>query len=204
MLQEVGGALRADYGALRDGAGTVPRVSRCRTSSTVCRELDGATCSGRRIVVGAPNVTGFNHDPGAGYPHQPTKCVLHRGFDIAERRSHQPRVAGMSLPTPSDPRSAPTWDNYVVAQAVQASLGLIPEHALAVGVEVDDTDVMLRFQLTAVTEADAQDIEDIVSQLEALVGPVVHVAKELDVRQEREISPHDGVRWIFLARTSSV
>lgn len=109
----------------------------------------------------------------------------------------------MSLPTPSDLGNAPAWDNYVVAQAVQASLGLIPEHAIAVGVEVDGSDVVLRFQLTAITEEDSQDVDDIVSDLEALVGPDVRVGKKLDVREERAISPHENVRWIFLARQDS-
>ncbi|WP_157181454.1 hypothetical protein [Actinopolymorpha alba] len=107
----------------------------------------------------------------------------------------------MSLPTPEDPRRAPVWENYIVAQAVQASLGLIPQHALAVGVEVAGKDVRLRFQLSEVTEDDVTDMDDIVSELEALVGSDVHVEQTHEVRDERAISPSKGgVRWIFLAR----
>jgi len=107
----------------------------------------------------------------------------------------------MSLPSPEDPRRAPVWENHVVAQAVQASLGLIPRHASAVGVQAAGTQVLLRFQLTELTEGDAADMADISSELEALVGDHVRVDKTHEIRDERAISPHDGVRWIFLARS---
>lgn len=45
----------------------------------------------------------------------------------------------VSLPTPEDPGRSPVWENYVVAQATQASLGLLPRSALAVGVSVAGT-----------------------------------------------------------------
>ena len=106
----------------------------------------------------------------------------------------------MNYPSPQDPGRAPVWENYVVAQAVQASLGLIPEHALAVGVEVAERNVRLRFQLTEVAEQDATDMSDIVNELEALVGPDVHVEMAHEVQEKQAVSPHDGVRWIFLMR----
>ena len=37
-----------------------------------------------------------------------------------------------TMPTPEDPGGAPVRENYVVAQAVQASLRSIPVHAVAV------------------------------------------------------------------------
>ncbi len=106
----------------------------------------------------------------------------------------------MSLPTPEDLGRAPAWENYIVAQAVQASLGLIPEHTLALGVEVAGADVRLRFQLTEAAEEDVADGDDIVSELEALVGPAVHVERVYEVRDERAVTPSNGTRWIFLAR----
>lgn len=81
----------------------------------------------------------------------------------------------MRYPTPEDPGQSPVWENYIVAQAVQASLGQIPEHALAVSVEVAGARVRLRFQLSEATEDDVADMDDIVSELEGLVGPDVHV-----------------------------
>jgi hypothetical protein len=106
----------------------------------------------------------------------------------------------MSLPTPEDPGRAPVWENYIVAQVVQASLGQIPEHALAMGVEVAGTRVRLWFQLSEATEDDEADMDDIIGELEALVGEEVQIEAVHEVRAEREISPSDGVRWIFLAR----
>ena len=107
----------------------------------------------------------------------------------------------MNLPTPQDPGRAPVWDNYVVAQVAQASLGLIPNHALAVGVEVDGLRVRLRFQLSELTDADSSDMDDVLSELEALLGDEVQVDQVREVRHQRDVSPSDGVRWIFLSRT---
>lgn len=108
--------------------------------------------------------------------------------------------ASMRLPTPDDLAHAPVWENYIVAQAVQAMLGQVPEHALAVGVQVTGSRVTLRFQLSESGEADQADMDDIVSGLEALVGQHVEVRLVSDVRAERSITAADGVRWVFLAR----
>ncbi len=61
------------------------------------------------------------------------------------------------------------WRNIVVAQCACAALGSIPELALAFGVEVNGFDVQLRFQLSEVQEEDLEDIDSIVSELEALL-----------------------------------
>lgn len=108
----------------------------------------------------------------------------------------------MSLPTPQNPGRAPIWENYVIAQTVEASRGQIPEHALAFGVEVDGPRLRLRFQLSEVTEDDEDDMRDIVSELEGLVGNDVEVESSYEVRDQREISPTDDVCWIFLARVT--
>jgi hypothetical protein len=106
----------------------------------------------------------------------------------------------MSLPTPDDPGRAPVWENYIVAQTVQAMLGQVPEHALAVGVEVSGQRVRLRFQLSEATDVDKAHINDIVSELEALVGDEVQVEAVREVVQEPRISPSGEVRWVYLAR----
>lgn len=36
-----------------------------------------------------------------------------------------------------DEGRAPVWENYVIAQTMEASRGQIPEHALALEIEVD-------------------------------------------------------------------
>jgi hypothetical protein len=108
----------------------------------------------------------------------------------------------MSLPSPEDLGRAPAWENYVIAQTVAASRGQIPEHALAFGVEVDGARLRLRFQLSEVTEEDRADMDDIVSELEGLVGNNVEVGSSYEVLGEREISPTDDVCWVFLARVT--
>lgn len=115
-------------------------------------------------------------------------------------RSLSTSQAAVALPSPMNPANAPAWDNYMVAQAVQASLGLIPPNTLAFGVEVDDSHVRTRFQLSQLSDQDASDIEGIVDNLSSLVGEAVHVESAHEIRKERNISPRDGVRWIFLAR----
>ncbi|WP_203337079.1 hypothetical protein [Nocardioides limicola] len=94
------------------------------------------------------------------------------------------------------------WENYVIAQTVAASRGQIPAHALTFGVEVDGPRLRLRFQLSEVTEEDRADMDDIVSELEGLVGNDVEVESFYELRDQREISTTDGVCWIFLARVT--
>lgn len=106
----------------------------------------------------------------------------------------------MSFPSPVDPGGAPVWENYMVAQAVQASLGLIPRNALAVGVGVDGVRVTLVFQLSTLTESDETDITDMVDELGMLVGDEVEISYRSEVRDSRQVSPRDHIRWIFLAR----
>lgn len=105
----------------------------------------------------------------------------------------------LRYPSPEDPARAPVWENYIIAQTVQASLGMIPRNALAVGVEVDGASVRLRFQLAAATAEDLADIEDIVSEFQALVGDDVAVDSVYEIREQRDISL-DRVLWVFFAR----
>ena len=109
-------------------------------------------------------------------------------------------VDSLKLPTPDDLGNAPVWENYITAQATQASLGQIPVHALAVGVQVDGVQVRLRFQLSECTDDDQADIDSIVSALEALVGQDVHVGVSSEIRTDAVISRHDGASWIFAVR----
>jgi hypothetical protein len=107
----------------------------------------------------------------------------------------------MTLPTPEDPGRGPVWDNYVVAQATGAALGLIPRNALALGVEVDGWEVTLRCQLRVLTDEDEDELRAIASELEILIGGRIHVGCAQEVRAEPSISPHDGICWIYVART---
>jgi hypothetical protein len=103
----------------------------------------------------------------------------------------------MDFPTPDDPKRAPVWENYVFAQAAQASLRLIPADAHALGVEVVGSRVVLVLQAPTESPAAEEGMADIVSDLQALLGPDVAVSHRLDVREACHLSPHDGVAWFF-------
>lgn len=109
-------------------------------------------------------------------------------------------MEAMTLPSPGNIGLAPVWENYVIAQTVAASRGLISAHALALGVEVDDSRLRLRFQLSEVTDEDGDGMNEIVTELEGLLGNDVEVESSYEVADQRQISPIDGVNWIFLAR----
>jgi hypothetical protein len=95
----------------------------------------------------------------------------------------------MDFPTSDDPRQAPVWANYVIAQTAQASLRLIPPDAHALGVEVDGPRVALVLQAPAGSPTAEQDMTDIVSELEALLVPDVAVLSRLDIKDECQAQP---------------
>ncbi|MFC7360801.1 hypothetical protein [Nocardioides astragali] len=106
----------------------------------------------------------------------------------------------MEFPTPDDPKQAPVWENYVIAQSAQASLRLIPTYAHALGVEVEGRRVTLVLQAPPSSPTADQDMADIVSELEALLGPDVAVLTRLDFQEECRLSPHDRACWFFASR----
>ena len=104
----------------------------------------------------------------------------------------------MRYSSPDDPASAPVWENYVVAQAAQAALLLIPTYVQALGVEVAGTRVCLVVQCPHdAPVADDEAVEDISDGLSDLLGPQVDVIKRIDFRHHRTLRPDDGVRWFY-------
>jgi hypothetical protein len=106
----------------------------------------------------------------------------------------------MEFPTPDDSKQAPVWENYVVAQAAQAALGLIPPSALAVGVRVRGTHVSLVFQLRERASQDADDVQDVTGELEVLLGPNVLVDAAIEVLSQHDLTQDDGIRWFYRSR----
>jgi hypothetical protein len=106
----------------------------------------------------------------------------------------------MNFPSPDDLGRAPAWRNYVVAQAVQATLGLIPSDALAVGVELNGPSATLHVQLARASATTTEDLQEIVGELEALLGDRVSVGLVQTVVEHRQVAPSDGIAWIYLAR----
>lgn len=107
----------------------------------------------------------------------------------------------MTLPTPEDLGNAPVWENYVIAQTTQASLGLIPQGALAFGVAVDGLDVTLTCQLREISDADTEDLGEIAQELSILLGEHVNITVAQEVHDMPTITPHDAVAWTFIARS---
>lgn len=106
----------------------------------------------------------------------------------------------MTPPKP-DEMSSRDWNNYLVVQLSQAALGLIPRHAVAVGVEPGVERIAVHFQLTEIDLRDTEDMDDIVSELGDLLGDVVDISTVQTLRDHPLLSPHDGVRWVYRART---
>ena len=106
----------------------------------------------------------------------------------------------MNWPSPTDLADAPPWRNYVVAQCAQAALGQLPRHVLAYGVSIDDTEIGLQFQLSEIAPDDRESIDEIVDDLETLMGPDVNVAVTRRRVGRPSINPRDGIDWVFIAR----
>lgn len=69
-----------------------------------------------------------------------------------------------------------------------------------IGIRQDGTDITLHFQLKSVSAQDLEDLDDIVWELESLVGQEVRVSREYEVLDVRSIIRRDGIRWIYLSR----
>jgi hypothetical protein len=105
----------------------------------------------------------------------------------------------MDFPTSSTMNSR-DWHNYLVAQLVSASLGYLPRHAVAVGVEPGIDEVVVHFQLTEVDAQDDEDMDEIVGELSILLGDVVGVRRTTDVRARAHTDPTGPVRWTYRVR----
>jgi|GEM_PF-2067115 len=106
----------------------------------------------------------------------------------------------MRLPSPDGLDKEEVWESYIVAQTAQASLGLIPEHTIAFGVEVHGPIVVLWFYLTEIDESDESDIGDIVGELETLVGDNVRVGLSCEIKGTDQITANGRVKGVFLSR----
>lgn len=122
------------------------------------------------------------------------------GLVVPKEVCPQSEIGVRMLPTPDDVARAPAWENYVTAQVVQASLGQIPANALAVGVRVDGRQAELVFYLSNMTGGDAEDMESLTSEFEALVGEQIRVTRCVEIRSGLSVDPRDGIRWVYLAR----
>lgn len=101
-------------------------------------------------------------------------------------------------PSLEDSAQAPVWENYVVAQAAQAALRLVPVNAAWLGVRVDAWRITLTGCIPDATPQDLDDLADIAEELSALLGQNARVATSLV--DELTLHPNTGVRYFFAAR----
>ena len=57
--------------------------------------------------------------------------------------------------------------------------------------------------MSALREQDRVDIEDILWEMQHLVGPEIDVQVSYEVMNARNISARDGTRWVYLSRIES-
>lgn len=105
----------------------------------------------------------------------------------------------MNYPT-SSAMTSRDWHNYLVAQLVSASLGYLPRHVVAVGVEPGDQEIVVHFQLTEIDDKDEDDMAEIVGELSILLGDIVRIRTVTDVRARAHTDPTGLIRWTYRAR----
>lgn len=110
----------------------------------------------------------------------------------------------MKYPEPDDMRGVPHWENYIVAQMVQATIGLIPTDALAVGVRIKalDVELIVRFA-SEPDQLSVTDIHDIAEDFTDLVGPEVSLIVRIGVGS-LPVGRSDAIsaRWIYQAHSA--
>jgi hypothetical protein len=113
------------------------------------------------------------------------------------------RKRGLPLDGPPNPKridGLPFWEELLTITAAAASVGLLPEHTLAFGVEVYRDRLVYRFELSEVTPEDEEDTQDIEGDFFALGPWPEHVEIVIDVKDAPSATPEDGVRWIYIRR----
>jgi len=107
---------------------------------------------------------------------------------------------------PDADQAALDWSNYVVGQAVQASLGLIGPDVLGIAVEIQKSGVTFHVALFRHTTQADEDIEDMVFEFDALTAGVVEggIPWRVTVTVDGLRPQWDGneLRPIFLAHES--
>lgn len=73
------------------------------------------------------------------------------------------------------------WQNYIHAQVAQASLGLIGPELLVLAVKFDEGSVSLHIVVSNRSEEVIEDIDDIRSELDVLLGGHIEIASNVSV-----------------------
>ncbi|MTD13460.1 hypothetical protein GIS00_05810 [Nakamurella sp. YIM 132087] len=108
-------------------------------------------------------------------------------------------MTGHEYPSPDNLRGAPLWPLYVIAQAVDASVGQIPKRAIAVTVEAVGADITLTFHMEEVRLSDIDDIHSIESDFDAALGPNVTITVNTVIGWSVESRQPSSTRAIIFA-----
>ena len=107
--------------------------------------------------------------------------------------------------SPRDMPDLSYWRDYICDQAVGASLGLIPVHALSLCVRFEDMDrkITLEYQLTEAAEEDVEDMEEIFDQFGEqtggdLMNPPFTISWTYEIVDKTHGVDHSQVRPIYV------
>ena len=166
-------------------------------------QVDAIPKSGANVLV---EIVPATQAAAEAYDEPVRTRVLDASFELYDlvvecfattRADGGPTRTGYPTPAAMSPLG---WLNYVKAQLASASLGQIPRHALAVGVELGTEEVTVHFQLTEVDEEDEESITEIIDEFAIMLGDVVPVRRAVDVVPVRRTSPLQGILWTYTAR----
>jgi hypothetical protein len=93
------------------------------------------------------------------------------------------------------------WANHVVLMTTQAMLGLISPAITAVAIDAKPDHVIVYFAVNGLTDGVREDIEEIVTDLDAFLVPAtLEVAHEIFDGPPDENWPGHSQRVVFLAK----
>lgn len=103
----------------------------------------------------------------------------------------------MRFPTPDDMALAPAWENYLIAQFVQASIGQLSPRFVLCGLEVDGVVVTLHFRTDSETVGMPSEVQEIADEFLDLTGGVVQVQTKVRPWQAHDAGTDRHILWTY-------
>jgi hypothetical protein len=88
----------------------------------------------------------------------------------------------------------------MVCEAAAAGAGLLPESAEAYGVRVSGLTLTLRFCMGEVTDADSEDIDEVVDEFSGMIWADISLKVSVEAAEDAVASARDGTRWVWMTR----
>jgi hypothetical protein len=89
------------------------------------------------------------------------------------------------------------WDNHVTAEALRASLGIIPRGAVSVRVTPDRWDATVYVSFREISEDDWFSMEQFAARLQALLGQPARIRIVPEIVESNSVRGHPFARAIF-------